>query len=57
MNCTNQISKEGIPEGEEIPIKGNMTSKPLVVEETIIGGLVETNQLLTNVHKLIKPST
>ena len=34
-----------------------MTSKPLVVEETTIGGLVETNQLLTNVNKLIKPST
>ena len=57
MNCTNQISKDGIPKREEIPIKGKMTSKPLVVEETTIGGLVETNQLLTNVNKLIKPST
>ena len=30
-----------------------MTSKPLLVEEAIIGELVETNQLLTNVIKLI----
>ena len=34
-----------------------MTSNPLVVQEAIIGGLVETNQLLTNVNKLIEPST
>ena len=30
-----------------------MTSKPLLVEEAIIGELVETNQLLTNVIKLL----
>ena len=34
-----------------------MTSKPLVVEEAVIEELVETNQLLTNVNKLIEPST
>lgn len=33
-----------------------MTSKLLVVEEAIIEELVETNQLLTNVNKLIEPS-
>ena len=34
-----------------------MTSKPLVVEEAVIEELVETNQLLTNVNKLIELST
>ena len=33
-----------------------MTSKLLVVEEAIIEELVEANQLLTNVNKLIEPS-
>ena len=33
-----------------------MTSKLLVVEEAVIEELVETNQLLTNVNKLIEPS-
>ena len=34
-----------------------MTSRPILVEEAIIEKLVETNQLLTNVNKLIEPST
>ena len=34
-----------------------MTSKSLVVQEAIIEELVENNQLLTKVNKLIEPST
>ena len=34
-----------------------MTSKPVVVEEVTVEGLVETNQLLTNVNNLLEHST
>ena len=34
-----------------------MTSKPTVVKEAITEKLVERNAILTNVNKLIEPST
>ena len=40
------------------PNKGEkMTPKSVVVEETNVEKLVETNQLLTNVNNFLKPST
>ena len=56
--CAKQISKRRYSEHERNPNKWKkMTSKPLVVEEAVIEELVETNQLLTNVNKLIELST
>ena len=52
----NKRAKEGISEKEEIPIKGNMTLEPVVVEEANIEELVQTNQLLTNVSNFLEPS-
>ena len=53
----NKRAKEGISKKEEIPIKGNMTLEPVVVEEANIEELVQTNQLLTNVSNFLEPST
>ena len=52
----NKRAKEGISKKEEIPIKGNMTLEPVVVEEANIEELVQTNQLLTNVSNFLEPS-
>ena len=53
----NKRAKEDISKKEEIPIKGNMTLEPVVVEEANIEELVQTNQLLTNVSNFLEPST
>ena len=52
----NKRAKEGISKKEEIPIKGNMTLEPVVVEVANIEELVQTNQLLTNVSNFLEPS-
>ena len=54
-HCTEKISKRRYSKTTVNPNKGK-TSKPLVDEGAIIAGLVETNQLLTNVNKLIEAS-
>ena len=56
--CTKQISKRRYSKKRRNINKGKkMTSKPLVVEETIIEQLAETNQLLTTVSKSSTIST
>ena len=54
-HCTEKISKRRYSKTTVNPNKGKI-SKPLVDEGAIIAGLVETNQLLTNVNKLIEAS-
>ena len=54
----NKSAKEGIPKRKEIPIKGKDDFKTIIVEEeAIIEKLVESNQILTIVNKLIEPLT
>lgn len=55
-HCTEKISKRRYSKTTVNPNKGKI-SKPLVDEGAIIAGLLETNQLLTNVNKLIEAST
>ena len=54
----NKSAKEGIPKRKETPIKGKDDSKTIMAEEeAIIEKLVESNQILTIVNKLIEPLT
>ena len=54
----NKSAKEGIPKRKETPIKGKDDFKTIMAEEeAIIEKLVESNQILTIVNKLIEPLT